>query len=233
MSFPRFAVLAASLLAGFASAACQPSLSVTVPATVPAPSAVAPVPPPRPSITGCVESTELKRYVLALEQQRREARAEALAALGASSERRAGAEGPAQAELGTLLDISGKRYVVAAQVAAPFALEAALARIGVSLYRLEERPRAHPTPVLVCGVQRCAAPASAPNAAVPARPVLVELQAGEQWGGSLELGYDFWWADVRYDGSQRCASKTGFDAGPAATPPAPQPRASSAASATP
>jgi hypothetical protein len=185
--------------------ACQPS----PPAAPPAGSG-APVPPPRPSITGCVESPELKRYVLALDAHRREARQAALAALGATSEVRAGtfASTGSAAELESELESGGKRFVVAAQVATERAPEATLARVGAVSYRIDERPKGHATPVLVCGVRRCAAPANTPSPP-PARAVLIELSPAERWGGTLALEYDFWWADVRYDRAEACPPGAG------------------------
>jgi hypothetical protein len=212
------------------SLGCQPAASASPGAMRPGavaagssgPSAPA---PPRPSITGCVESPELKRYVLALDARRSEARQLALAALGATPEARTAAFASEGGPLGLdhRLDAGGKRWVVAAQVAPGFAPEAALARVGGVLHRVEERPRAHATPVLACGVQRCLPPRNALPAPLPVRSVLVELQPGERWGGGLALGYDYWWADVRYDRAEACA--------PAPTPA--QPRAAAAYNATP
>lgn len=217
---------------------CQPPAPVTgaastastaSTASMGAASTAAPA-PPRPSITGCVESRELKRYVLALDTRRDEARRAALAALGATVEQRPAvfAGGGTTLALDRTLDSAGRRWVVAAQVAPGFAPEARLARIGDVLYRLEERPRALAAPLLACGVQRCRRPRDgAARAPLPIRSVLIELRSGERWGGALAVRYDYWWADVGYDRAEACGP------GEAPAPRRPQPRASSAASATP
>lgn len=167
--------------------------------------------------------------MLALDARRREARESALARVGAHRSSRAGTWGEAGRPLvlDSELVSEGKRQVVVAQVAASggaaSAPEVALVQVGGVLYRIAERPRAHATPLLVCGLQRCGA--SAPvQASPPVRPVLVELQPGERWGGPLALEYDYWWADVRYDRVEACP--------PGAPAPA-QPRVSSALNETP
>jgi hypothetical protein len=209
---------------GWWLAGCQPAPEPASPKAPPGSPA-----PPRPSITGCVESDELKPYVLALEARRSEARGAALTALGARVEARAAvfASGGTPLGLDQTFEANGKRWVVAAQVAAGFAPAAPLAAVGQVIYRLQEHPRALPSPVLACGVQRCSPEQHIPAVPLPVRPVLVELQPGERWAGPLVVSYDYARADVRYDRAEPCA--------PAAAPasPEPQPRASSAASATP
>jgi hypothetical protein len=37
------------------------------------------------------------------------------------------------------------------------------------------------------------------------RPLAIELLPGETWGEPLELGYDYWWASVRYNRAGACA----------------------------
>jgi hypothetical protein len=165
-----------------------------------------PVPPPRPGILGCVESRELKDYVLALGAQRERARRAALAALDATPDDRRGVFGAAGvAPLGQSYEADGKRLAVAAELAPHFEPRAALAKQGPVLRRIDERPRAHAVDVLVCGLERCAVPGTKPRVAV--RPLLVELAPGESWGGSLELAYDYWWARVRYDRHETCRSQ--------------------------
>lgn len=164
-----------------------------------------PVPPPRPGILGCVESRELKDYVLALDAQRDEARRAALAAMGATPESRRGAFGAAgAATLDQSYEADGKRFAVAAELAPRFEPRAELARQGHVLRRIDERPRAHAVDVLVCGLERCARPGAGQR--VAARPLMVELGPGESWGGALELAYDYWWARVRYDRRETCQS---------------------------
>jgi len=173
----------------------------------------APVRAPRAGITGCVESRELKAYVLALEARRLETRRAALAALGATDEERRGVFGDAGAsELGKTFEANGRRYAIAAQLALHFEPKVTLARQGTLLRRITERPRAHPTPVLACGVQRC--PREARSGPEPARPLLIELEPAEAWGDALELGYDYWWADVRYDRAEPCASASAASSTP-------------------
>jgi len=198
-------------LPGWAPLSCRPGQPEAPAPASAAASLLAPVPAPRPSITGCVESPELKRYVLALDARRREARESALERVGARRSPRAGTWGEASRSLvlDSELASEGKRQVVVAQlaaerVAAGSAPQVALVQVGGVLYRVAERPRAHATPLLVCGLQRCGGASAAGQAAPPVRPVLVELQPGERWGGPLAIEYDYWWADVRYDRVEAC-----------------------------
>lgn len=158
---------------------------------------------------GCVESRELKDYVLALEAHRREAQGAALAALRASSEERPGVFGEpgVSGRLDHTFEAGGKRFAVAAQQSPLFEPRVNLARQGSVVRRLDERPRAHAVDVLACGVRRCPEPRA--SARVEARPLLVELSPGETWGGALELVYDYWWAAVRYDRREACEPPAG------------------------
>ena len=170
--------------------------------------APSPVPPPRPGILGCVESRELKDFVLALDAQRQAARRGALAALGSTFEERPGAfrSGTAAGQpsfLDQTYEAQGQRFAVAAELAPHVAPRAALARQGAVLRRIDERPRAHAVDVLVCGVERCSRPVT--SARVPVRPLVIELAPGEAWGGTLRLDYDYWWARVRYPRREPCA----------------------------
>jgi hypothetical protein len=187
---------------------------------------VSPVPPPRASITGCVESRELKAHVLALEAHRTKARRAALAALGASDEPRAGRFGAPDelARVGSTFEANGKRWAVAAHLAGPFEPRTTLAKQivpeGALLRPIAERPRAHPVGVVSCGVQRCASkpaepcppapgtPAAPcrPRATSPARPLMIELGPNETWGAPLELAYDYWWANVSYEEVEPCTA---------------------------
>src|SRR5262245_12417509 len=77
-----------------------------------------PVPAPRLGILGCVESRELRDYVLALDARRVQARRAALAALGATADDRRGSFGSAGAvALGDSYEAEGKRFAVAAELA--------------------------------------------------------------------------------------------------------------------
>jgi hypothetical protein len=176
--------------------------------------ASAPVPPPHPSVTGCVESRELLEYVLALDAHRRQARRAALAALGASDEERQGSfgEGAGPARLGASFEANGLRFAVAAELALQFDPVVTLARQGTRLRRIDERPRAHGVAVLVCGVQRC--PRKVRSGRSLVRPLVIELLPGETWGEPLELRYDYWWANVSYDRSEPCASPSAASATP-------------------
>jgi len=164
------------------------------------------VPLPRPSITGCVESRELKAYVLALDAEREGARRAALAALGAAAELRRGTLADAAApQLDETWQAGGKRYAVVGALAPGFEPMASLARRSGELYRLDERPRAHAVALTVCGVQRCPR-RSAPEPRVPPRPLLIELGAGERFAGALPVAYDYWWANVRHDRAEACGA---------------------------
>lgn len=169
----------------------------------------APVASPLASVTGCVESPELRAYVLALDAHRAEARERALAALGARAEQRSGhlGEPGALAPLDQVLLEGERRFAVVGRVAAGFPPVAALAGAGHVLHRIDERPRAHAVPVLSCGERRCASPAAEAHAPSEVRPLLVELGPGERLGAPLELVYDYWWAAVDYASSERCAGQ--------------------------
>jgi hypothetical protein len=185
--------LAVPALASVVLGACAAALGVSR----------GPVPEPRPGILGCVESRELADYVHALDAHRAEARRASLTALGATAEDRRGVFGAAgAAALDQSYEADGKRFAVAAQLAPHFEPRAALAKQGPVLRRIDERPRAHPVDVLVCGLERCARPRSGQR--VEALPLVVELGPGERWGGALELAYDYWWARVRYDRRETC-----------------------------
>lgn len=164
-----------------------------------------PVPPPIVTVTGCVESRELSRYVLALDAQRAEARARALAASGASDEQRRGRWGePGLAPLDQIVSQGGRRFGVVAELSSGFEPVASLARSGQELRRIDERARAHPVPVLSCSERRCPKAPPAPPARSDVRPLLVELAADESLGAPLTLAYDYWWAAVEYASSERC-----------------------------
>lgn len=174
------------------------------------PGSVPPFPVPGPGISGCVESADLKAYVLSLEGHRKAARDAALAAQGVEREERRGlfADAGAPDRLESTFESGGKRFVVVAQVAPPFEPRVTLAKQGNELHRIDERPRAHPVPVVACGTNTCKprsathAPPSPPR--TPARAVVVELAPEESLGRALGLSYDFWWADVRYDRQRPC-----------------------------
>ena len=190
---------------GAANASASPGSSRVASTSDPSSSdaASSPVPPPCSGILGCVESRELKEYVLALDARRQEARRAALAALGSTSEIRRGAFAAAG---GVALDQSyeadGKHFAVAAELAPHFEPSVALAKQGRVLRRIDERPRAHAVDVLACGLERCAPRSRGQRS--EARPLVIELAPDESWGGPLELGYDYWWARVRYPRRESC-----------------------------
>jgi hypothetical protein len=195
--------LASLLLGACATASGSASASNAAAPATPVAAGAGPVPPPRPGILGCVESRELKDYVLALDAQREQARRAALVALGATRDDRRGVFGTAgAAALDQSYEAHGKRFAVAAELAPHFEPRAALAKQGPVLRRIAERPRAHAVDVLVCGIERCESPGARQRVAV--RPLVVELAPGERWGGSLEVAYDYWWARVRYNRSEAC-----------------------------
>jgi hypothetical protein len=210
-SLLSFAFATSSLGACGATGSTTPSASAAraAPDARPVDSASAPIAPPRPSITGCVESRELKEYVRALDAQRRDARRAALAALGATDEERQGVFGKPSGpdRLDATFDAGGRRFAVAAQLAPGSEPRTTLARQGARLRRIDERPRAHPSSVRVCGVQRCSSGQGGrrDTERPPAvRPLLIELGPGEAWGEPLELRYDYWWASVSYDRAEPC-----------------------------
>jgi hypothetical protein len=170
-----------------------------------------PVAMPHPSVTGCVESGELSHFVEALDAHRQSAQRAALAGLGAEREERRGAFGAVEAApaLDSTLDTGGRRLAVVAKYASHFEPVVTLAKTGRQLHRIDERPRAHAVPVLVCGVEHCPRPAAPASAPEPVLPVLVELAPGEELGAALGVAYDYWWADVSYDRVERCGSGTG------------------------
>jgi hypothetical protein len=168
-----------------------------------------PVPGPIVTVTGCVESRELRAYVLALDARRGEDRAHALTAAGARAEQRRGswAEPGLAAPLDQTVTRGERRFAVVAELAAGVEPVVSLARSGRELRRIDERARAHPVRVLSCSERRCpntpAAPPSAP-ARPEVRPLLVELAPGESLGAPLSIAYDYWWADVEYASRERC-----------------------------
>jgi hypothetical protein len=181
----------------------------------------APVAAPHPTVTGCVESRELRAFVEALDAHRQSARRAVLAELGAEPEERRGAFGDAgmAPALDSTLEAGGRRFGVVARYAPHFEPTVSLAKTGNELHRIDERPRAHAVPVLVCGVRRCPRPSpprSAPRgrAAEATRPVLIELGPSEGLGAALGVAYDYWWADVSYDRAEPCGPVT-----PAEVPP--------------
>lgn len=163
----------------------------------------APIEPPGPGASGCVESADLKAFVLALEAQRAEARARALAQLGVVERPRAGrfVEPPAAPGTG-VHEPAGRRLVVVAHLATRTPPLVPLAQREQLLQLLDERPRSHPLPVRACGVNPCAPPV--PPLLPPVRAVAVALAPGEELGPPLQLSYDYWWAQVSYDRARRC-----------------------------
>jgi len=162
----------------------------------------APVPVPGPGISGCVESRELKELVLALDSHRQASRQAALAALGAAPvERRGVFAEPGEKRLGDTYESGGKRYGVITHMAPHFEPVVAVAKVGSRLRRIDERPSAHPVPLIACGVNAC--PRSH-GASVAARPVAIELTEGEELGDALTVSYEFWFAKVSYDKRREC-----------------------------
>jgi hypothetical protein len=168
-----------------------------------------PAPPlvvPGPGASGCVESRELKDFVLGLERARSKARAQALAQLGVVERPRQSrfAEQPAVPSDGTY-ERDGQRFAVVAQLATSTPPLVPLAQREQLLHRIDERPRAHPIALRVCGVNACPPPVS--PTLPPVRALVVALAAGEQLGPPLPLSYDYWWAQVSYDRARSCAAR--------------------------
>jgi hypothetical protein len=134
---------------------------------------------------------------------RAQERARALRALAATSEERAArfAEPGEAALLDHTSTRGGQRVLVVAQMAGRAPSHVEVAKLGQSVRRIDERPRAHPVLLLVCGTSSCS---SASHERAPTRPVVVELGADEAPGPALLLGYDYWWANVKYRASRRC-----------------------------
>jgi len=179
---------------------------------------VSPVPAPGPGASGCVESRELKEFVLALEAQRRSSRAAALSALGVT-ERRAASEFVEVASgrgVGQTYEREGKRFAVVTQLASASAPLLPLGVQGSRVHPLDERPQAHAVPLLVCGVNSCAGSSGSRTPALPpVRALAVELAPNEELGAPLRFSYDFWWAQVSYDQRRACSSEPAESARPA------------------
>lgn len=166
--------------------------------------ASAPLPPPALGVAGCVESDELHAYVSALEESRRSARDAALRAMGARREVRRGVllDAARPAQLDEVIEHGGGRFAVVAHHAIGFEPEIPLAKLGNELRRIDERPRGHGVPVLVCGLTPCPPARGGERAQV--RAVGIELAPDEVVGPALVVSYDYWWAQVSYPKRARC-----------------------------
>ncbi|MEY2932024.1 MAG: hypothetical protein RL033_2773 [Pseudomonadota bacterium] len=166
----------------------------------------APLAPPGPGAAGCVESRELKEFVLALDGARSRALAQALAQLGVVERPRPSrfVEPPGAPSDGTY-ESEGQRLAVVAQLATSSPPLVPLGQRGQVLHRIEERPRPHPIALRACGGPAC--PARVSPSLPPVRAVAVALAPGEQFGAPLQLDYDYWWAQVSYDRAHRCAPR--------------------------
>jgi hypothetical protein len=142
--------------------------------------------------------------VLALDGERSKARAQALAQLGVVERPRTSrfVEQPVAPSEGMYAS-DGQRWAVVAQLATSTPPLVPLGQRGQVLHRIEERPRAHPIALRVCGGPAC--PPSVSPSLPPVRAVAVALAPGEQLGAPLQLSYDYWWAQVSYDRAHRCA----------------------------
>ena len=194
------------LLAG----ACTARLAEPAPAT-PAPAEPPPpVPAPLPGGSGCVESRELKAFVLALEADRQRARSAALTAtltpLGAQAVEHPSIfqDGLPDLHVGQTYEYNGQRYGAIAQLATTAPPRVPLVQRGNTQHPLDERPRPHPVPLLVCGGPAC--PSSQPPSLPPRRWIAVPFAASWELGPPLPLSYDFWWAQVSYDRAHECAA---------------------------
>jgi hypothetical protein len=94
------------------------------------------------------------------------------------------------------------RSVVVAHLAVENPPPVTLARDGHVLRAVEERPRAHPVALHVCGVQPCAPARGLPRR--PVRPLGIDLAPGEALGEPLQVSYDYWWASVTYSERRSC-----------------------------
>lgn len=143
--------------------------------------------------------------MLALEAERAQARARALARLGVVERPRPSRfiERAAAAGAG-VYESEGQRLAVVAQLATSTPPLVPLAQGAELLRPIDERPRRHPIPVRACGVNACPAPDK--PVLPPLRTLAVELEPGEQLGPPLQLSYDYWWAQVSFDRSRSCPS---------------------------
>lgn len=164
----------------------------------------APIEPPGPGASGCVESAELRAFVLALEAQRAQARARALAQLGVVERLRPSRFVASPALQGARVHESeGQRFALVAQLATSTPPLVPLAQREQLLQPIDERPRPHPIPVVACGMNACPSPVQ--PVLPPVRALAVVLVAGEQLGPPLRLSYDYWWAQVSFDRARSCA----------------------------
>ena len=187
------------LLAGCAAQPSGPRTAVAAPAEPPPP-----VPAPLPGGSGCIESRELKAFVLALEAERQRARSAALATLGAPMVEHPSIfqEGIPDLQIGQIYEHDSQRFAAVAQLATTEPPRIPLVQQGDLLHPLDERPRAHAVPLLVCGGPAC--PPSQPPSLPPRRWIAVPFAPTWQLGPPLPLSYDFWWAMVRYDRARAC-----------------------------
>src|SRR6187551_3582421 len=166
-----------------------------------------PVPPPLPGGSGCVESRELKAFVLALEAERQRARTAALSAtlapLGAQAREHLSVfeESVQGLHVGQVYESNGQRYAAVAQLATLLPPPVPLVQQGNTLHPLDERPRAHAVPLLVCGGPTCPATSGVPLP--PRRWIAVPFAQDWEVGPPLTLSYDFWWAQVSYDRARK------------------------------
>jgi len=195
------------LLLVFAGA-CTARLAEPTPVTPTPAEPPPPVPVPLPGGSGCVESRELKAFVLALEAERQRARSAALATtlapLGAQAVEHPTLfqDGLPELRVGQTYEHDGQRYGVVAQLATTIPPRVPLVQQGNTQHPLDERPRAHPVPLLVCGGPAC--PSTSAPSLPPRRFIAVPFAATWELGPPLPLSYDFWWAQVRYDRARDC-----------------------------
>jgi len=198
-------MLLRSLTALVLLSACTPSRGPSVAEGTPPP----PIDPPGVGSGLCVESRDLREYVLALDAERAAARERALAAHAARvSQRRAvflDPEPGVAASPGAERQVGGARYLLVGHFTARGEPSAEVALEGDRVRPLDERPRAHPVSLRVCGTGSCPGETGdAPAAAGDPRPLWVELAAGERSGPPLLLEYDSFWVRPDYDRPVRC-----------------------------
>ena len=116
-----------------------------------------------------------------------------------------GCVGLPELRVGQTYEHNGQRYGVVAQLATTVAPRVPLVQRGNTQHPLDERPRAHPVPLLVCGGPACPSPTAV--SLPPRRFVAVPFASSWQLGSALPLSYDFWWAQVSYDRARDCPAR--------------------------
>lgn len=198
-------VLLAACAPSLLLAACTPSRGPSVAEGTPPP----PIEPPGVGSGLCVESRDLREYVLALDAERAAARERALAAHAARVSRRRAVflelEPGVAASPGAERRLGDARYLLVGHFTMRGEPTTEVALEGDRVRPLDERPRAHAVSLRVCGTGSCPGETGvAPSSAGEPRPLWVELAPSERAGPPLLLEYDSFWVCPDYDRPVRC-----------------------------